>query len=194
MPTYLAELLLRVVLFQEVKAVIDESKSSASAAAESRLQAVDGAAFILYFKLFSELLNQLGLGDTAKLGVDHFDLTLLSVHQRINLHFAHVKNELSLSHLRFLINNNKPLTKRSDQQPDLIFRVTANLICRRKAQPPPTPNGYGKSVGLAENWGPRLKFNVKLLSLQSALLIIKSFVSSENGKSRAGLTCRRLQG
>ena len=81
-------------------AVVNEGETRASAATEGCLDAVHSHLVFLYFKLFSELLNQLGLRHTAQLGVNHFDLALLSGHKRINEHFAHVKNEL-VSHLRY---------------------------------------------------------------------------------------------
>ena len=59
--TYLAKLLLRVVLFQEVMVVVNQSEARAAATTELSVKPVDSDAVFLGLELLSELLLELGL-------------------------------------------------------------------------------------------------------------------------------------
>ena len=59
--TYLAKLLLRVVLFQEVMVFVNQSEAGAAATTEFGLEPVDSDAVFLGLELLSELLLELGL-------------------------------------------------------------------------------------------------------------------------------------
>lgn len=73
--TYLDHLFLRVILFQEVNVVVNQGKSTASATSELCLETVDCDALLFGLELFSKLLLELSLGNTAQLGMN--DLNVL---------------------------------------------------------------------------------------------------------------------
>ena len=114
-------LLLRVELFQEVKVVVNQSESSASAAAESCLEAVDGDAVLFDFQLFCKLLLKLGLRDAAHLGVNDFNLlNKMSVADTLTAcllpskgFFKNLRTYSTNLLSDILINNNKRLNKHS---------------------------------------------------------------------------------